>query len=138
MFDIFTKFTTFPKSVQTGIILLVASWCWFYYSLYYVFLNQEISGKLLIVGPMICFAVFRIVNWARILCLASNAMVIVWCLIFALAFYNSNWTKFGAASISVVLFGLTSYYLAIKESSVFFKTYNKPSNEEDEDDRKNS
>jgi len=135
MFDIFTKFTTFPKSVKTGIILLVVSWCWFYYSMYYIFLGQDLSNKLLAVGPMICFAVFRIVNWARVLCLASNAMLIAYCLIFAYAFYSSNMTKFGAAVITVVLFGITSYYLAIKESSVFFKTYNKPPDDEEEDSR---
>jgi len=131
MFDIFTKFTTFPKSVKSGIILLVVSWAWFYYSMYYIFLGQDISYKLLAVGPMICFAVFRIVNWARVLCLASNAMLIAYCLVFAYAFFNSNMTKFGAASITVVLFGITSYYLAVKESSVFFKAYNKPSDEEE-------
>jgi len=132
MFDVFTKFPTFPKSVKTGIILLVVSWCWFYYSMYYIFLDQNLSGKLLAVGPMIAFAVLRIVNWARILCLASNAMVIVWSAIFAFAFIQSNQIKFGASVVTIILFGLTSYYLAVKESSVFFKTYNKPSDEDEE------
>ncbi len=106
MFDVFTKFPTFPKSVKTGIILLVVSWCWFYYSMYYLFLDQNLSGKLLAVGPMIVFAVLRIVNWARILCLASNAMVIVWSAIFAFAFIQSNQVKFGASVVTIILFGL--------------------------------
>jgi hypothetical protein len=132
MFDVFTKFPTFPKSVKTGIILLVVSWCWFYYSMYYFFLDQNLSGKLLAVGPMIVFAVLRIVNWARVLCLASNAMVIVWSAIFAYAFIQSNQVKFGASVVTIILFGLSSYYLAVKESSIFYKTYNKPADEDEE------
>ena len=132
MFDVFTKFPTFPKSVKTGIVLLVASWCWFYVSMYYFFLNQEISGKLLAVGPMIVLAVLRIVNWARLLCLASNAMVIIWSAIFAVAFFQSNQIKLAAALMNIVLFGTTSYYLAIKATATFFKTYHMPADEDEE------
>jgi hypothetical protein len=134
MFDVFTKFPTFPKSVKTGLVLLVASWSWFYISMYYFFLNQDISGKLLVVGPMICLAVLRIVNWARLLSLASNAMVIVWSAVFAVAFFQSNQIKLVASLMNIVLFGTTSYYLAIKETAIFFKTYHQP-DEEDEADQ---
>jgi hypothetical protein len=133
MFDVFSKFPTFPKSVKTGIVLLVASWCWFYISMYYFFLNQELSVKLLVVGPMICLAVLRIVNWARFLCLASNAMVIAWSVVFALAFYKSNQIKLAASLMNIALFGLTSYYLVIKETATFFKTYHQPEKEDEED-----
>ena len=129
MFDFFKKFDQLPQSVKAGVILLMVSWGWFFISMYFFFFNRSIPPELqraLLVGPMVCLAVFRLANWARILCLTSNAMVIIYFIYFIMIFIQSNLVIVIICLINITLFGITSYYLAIKTSSSFFKTYNKP------------
>ena len=134
MLDFFSKYDVLPKSVKIGIILLLISWCWFYVSAFYLFLAKDIDTRLLLVGPMICLAVVNLVNWARILCLTSNAMVILLFAVLAYLFFSSNnMINFLAALVTIAFFAVTSYFLAVKETSDFFKTYHKAAGSDDQE-----
>ena len=125
MFEFIYHYRDFPKSVKTGFSFLIAGWVWLYLALYAIFLQGDISFKILIIGPLMCLAILKGVNWARMLCLLCNAMVIVWSLVFMAAFFNSNSFKFLSALITVILFAAASYYLLVRSSNRFFKSYGK-------------
>lgn len=127
------KFKNFPPSVKKGILFLLAGWLWFYWSLYGFFLKEETPSQFIIIGVSVCTVVIMIKNWGRVLCLLCNVMIIVVYLAVSYMFFQlEDIPKSFIASVGVVLFSLSTYYLAVGESSRFFKNHNKTQAEEPE------
>ena len=123
MNQIIAYFDPFPNSAKNGIISLVAAWMFFLISLYSYYLPGELPFRIMIIAIGMCYIVVKVYNWGRILCLVSNLMLIVWCVIFAMAFFNRNQAAFAASILNVALFSAATYFLWIKESAEFFKTF---------------
>ncbi|MCP4112791.1 MAG: hypothetical protein GY749_45895 [Desulfobacteraceae bacterium] len=128
--DSTAQFKEYPNSVKNGIIFLITGWICHYYFFYIFFTRQtgEMPSKELwqqvAIGVFICYFVVKIKKWARVLCLLCNAFIIILYLcIFTLFISKINYVMISGANL--ILFSISSYYLAIKESSSFFKEYNK-------------
>ena len=123
MFEFIYNYRYFPKSVKTGFHFLIAAWAAFYLALYMI-LQNAIPLKLLVIGPLMFLTILKVVNWARMLCLMCNAMVILYAAVFMVLF-KADPIKFTSLLIAVILFATASYYLLVQPSSQFFKTFGK-------------
>ncbi|MBW1649087.1 MAG: hypothetical protein JRJ44_00150 [Deltaproteobacteria bacterium] len=130
--EAFKYFEKYPKSARYGMVLLLTGWIWFFLTLY--ILLDEIPGKILVAGIGITILVFKGYNWARILCMFCNFVVVisVLCYVFYLrvSFENSILVLL---SINILLFGYSGYYLFVKETSAYFKLINKKEKRAEED-----
>ena len=118
MLRIIDDFKTYPKSVQTGLVLLALSWIWFFFSMQF-FIGIELSNRELVAGAGVLVMAATMKNWARWLCIMCNVMACLYCAVLALAIEHPT-----ILILSAVLFAISTYYLLIKSSSQFYKTYN--------------
>lgn len=124
-------FFEYPAGVRYALGLLTVGWISVYAFMYHInmffpdlFPNALIL-KNLVVGVGICYCVFKIKPWARKLCIFFNLGIIC---VFVL-FLAIRLTSVGMESpslifhalLNIVLFGLCTYYLLIKETSGYFK-----------------
>ncbi|MBI9084322.1 MAG: hypothetical protein JEZ11_12040 [Desulfobacterales bacterium] len=122
MVHVIEEFKAFPNSVRNAIVFLVAGWLWHYVSLYRYFYSGNIPFKQIVIGVSVCFFVFRIRNWARVLCIVCNILIVVMYLTVTFSFLSAGKTHYATvAGFNVVLFSLATYFLAVGESSRFFK-----------------
>ncbi len=119
--DNIRQFPTFPKSVKNGIIFLFAGWTWFFL-LYTYFFKASIPPRQVISGILACYCILLLKNWARVLCILCNVFIILQLFVVVMAFYNVGNTYYSfITDICIILFGLSSYFLIVKESASFFK-----------------
>ena len=137
MINLSIKFKEYPTGVKMGILFLVAGWILHY--LYFLkYLMSEFPVKTLYlqlgIGLAICYFVAGINKWARSLCIFFNfAIIVLYLLIFYLYFSGNKYDLTFLAALIAVLFSISTYFLAGKESSQYFKTYN-----ETDEDRESS
>lgn len=126
-------FFEYPIGVRYAFGLLLGGWISVYafmYHIEYVFPGQFTSTivfRNLIVGLGICYCVFRIKPWARKLCIFFNIGII--CI--NVLFLGIRLSSIGLTSpelsihalLNIVLFGLSTYYLLIKDTSEYFKAH---------------
>lgn len=134
MLRIFDDFKTYPVSVQKGLVLLLLSWIWFYAALGVV-ADIRIPNRMLLTGVFVLLLAGSMKNWARLLCIMCNGMAFLFCLTYAFDVYRLAGGSFGTLPVTLLLgaglFALSAYYLLIKPSAEFYKTYNhKPSEPE--------
>lgn len=126
--EIIFKFKALPDSLKNGIMFLFAGWIWYYISLYTNLLG-EIPPRQLAVGLSVCFLIFMMIEkkkWARPLCILCNIFIIIQFVFSSIGFFNRAEFKLaGMTAVVVLFFSISSYYLAIKESSEFFKDHEK-------------
>ncbi|MBW1616373.1 MAG: hypothetical protein JRJ49_07560 [Deltaproteobacteria bacterium] len=124
--------TKFPKSAIYGIAFLIAGWAWFFFTLYILF--REIPGKILIVGIGIIFLVFKGYNWARILCILFNLLMVIYVLFFAFHLWGiGRGSEALCFAGNIILFGYSGYYLFVKETSDYFKSINEQDKKAEKD-----
>ena len=136
MVQVIEEYKSFPNSVRNAILFLFAGWVWHYISLYRYFFRGEVPFNQIVIGLSICYFVFRIKSWARVLCIVCNILIVVMYLSVFLSFLAAGKTHYAAVSgINVVLFSLASYFLFVGESSRFFKEKNPRQDAEDQTDQ---
>jgi hypothetical protein len=126
-------FIEYPPAVRYALGLLLGGWLSLYAFLYHInqvfpdrFTSNEIL-RLMVVGVGICYCVFKIKPWARKLCIFFNVGIIV----INVLFLGIRLSSIGMASsaltlhalLNVILFGLCTWYLLIKETSHFYKAH---------------
>jgi len=125
------EFYEYPVGVRYALGLLLMGWISVYAFMYHIntFFPDRFPNALilknLVVGIGICYFVFRIRPWARKLCIFFNLGII--CV--NILFIAIRLSSIGLASpsltlhalLNIVLFGLCTYYLLIKETSEYFK-----------------
>ncbi len=126
-------FFEYPVGVRYALGLLLGGWISVYafmYHIEYVFPGQFTSTivfRNLIVGLGICYCVFRIKPWARKLCIFFNIGIICINILFLGIRLSSIGLTYPELTIhsllNIVLFGLSTYYLLIKETSEYFKAH---------------
>jgi len=132
MNQLFSFLDPFPSSAKNGILALFAGWIFFLISLYTYYLPGENPSKEVLVAIALCYVVAKGFNWGRILCLLANIMLIIWCAVFAAAYFYPQFIKlygkhtaFGASLVNLAFFSMSTYFLFKKETSEFFKTFRK-------------
>ena len=117
------EFRESPPSVKNGLTILVLAWVWHFITLYRFFLNGQVPGNQIVIGLFVCVFVFLLKNWARVLCIVCNILIILMYLFVGASFYSSGKVYFGLiALMNVSLFSLATYFLAIGSSSSFYKS----------------
>jgi len=124
-------FYEYPVGVRYALGLLIGGWISVYAFMYHIniFFPERFTSALvlrnLIVGIGICYCVFRIKPWARKLCIFFNLGIICINLLFLAIRLSSVGMESPSlilhALLNIVLFGLSTYYLLIKETSGYFK-----------------
>ena len=124
-------FFEYPVGVRYALGLLLGGWISVYAFMYHinmVFPDRFTSALVLrnmIVGIGICYCVFRIKPWARMLCIFFNLGIICINVLFLAIRLSSVGMDHPAlilhAILNIILFGLCTYYLMIKETSGYFK-----------------
>ncbi|MDM8525000.1 hypothetical protein QUF80_16640 [Desulfococcaceae bacterium HSG8] len=132
------NFKEFPSSMKNGILFLIIGWVWHYFFLYRFskFPSVDIQPKMvlshLVLGLGICYCVIKVKKWARPLCITGNSIIIIYHLFFMSLFVLGNKMNLSVLSgIIVIFFSISTYYLAIKKTSKFFKEYNKKDGEDE-------
>jgi magnesium-transporting ATPase (P-type) len=112
-----------PRSVKNGLTVLVLAWLWHFITLYRFFLSGQIPGNQIVIGILICFFVFLMKNWARVLCIVCNILIVFMYLFVGSSFYESGKIYFGViALMNVALFSLASYFLLLGTSAAYYKS----------------
>lgn len=120
-----------PNSVKSGLGLLFGGWIWFLYTVYN-FYDRSFWMRFFIGGVIVFFCVLQFRRWARILVLLSNAITILYCAFFALAFHlsESNPQVVVASVINVLLFASSFYFFFVKTSADFFQSHENINNDQ--------
>jgi len=121
----------YPVGVRYALGLLLGGWISVYAFMYHINMvypdrfTSALVLKNLIVGIGICYCVFRIKPWARKLCIFFNLGIIFINVLFLAIRLSSVGMASPAlilhALLNIILFGLCTYYLLIKETSGYFK-----------------
>jgi len=124
-------FFKYPVGVRYALGLLLGGWISVYAFMYHItrvfpdLFTDAIIWRNLIVGIGICYCVFRIKPWARKLCIFFNLGIIFINVLFLAIRLSSVGMASPAlifhALLNIILFGLCTYYLMIKETSGYFK-----------------
>ena len=117
-----------PKSVRIALYTLVAAWVVFLWTVrqYYA---PEFFNRFAIAGALVVFFMLRIKNWARMICLCANVLVIINCSLFGLVFALKEAPNMAAAAFSglcVLLFLASTYFLLVKPTRDFYKKMDPP------------
>jgi hypothetical protein len=112
-------FAQFPVSVKKGILFLITGWGWAVFVQVWHVRKFPLS---VLFGLFIIVVVIRIIDWGRILCVFSNAVISVTSLFIAARSAPEGVTLLGVGSfVTAILFGLSTYYLLQRESSDFYR-----------------
>jgi len=130
------KFSYLPKNAQYGIIFLFLSWAGHFFAFYLMFMGnppKENVLQQLAITVMIGYFVVRLKNWARVLCVYGNIVIMMYYLYWFSIFISLG--KYGLFLLSAVvcgLFGMTVYFLSRPDTIAFFKLQSpKPKRSED-------
>ncbi len=123
-FEKIKEFRDFPQSVKNALVLMFISWGWCFLTLYLYLYHppEQIPYRPVIAGVAICISILMIKNWARMLCLLCNVMIIVqFSPLFFTYAMNDNIIDGLVIGLNLILFALTTYYMFIKSTAEFFK-----------------
>ena len=121
--DAVANFKSSPQSVKNGFTVLVLAWAWHFITLYSFFLHGQIPGNQIVIGLLVCLFVFLIKNWARVLCVVCNILIICMYLFVGASFYTTGEIFFGLiALMNVALFSLATYFLMMGSSAAYYKS----------------
>jgi len=124
-------YSTFPYSAKNGILFLLLGWTWHFFFLYMFFYKRAGTGleteywlQQSIIALLVCFFTIRVRNWARVLCIIANLLIISVYLLMAAYFYSLGIINFSIfAAVNVILFSIATFFLFKKETSDFFKLH---------------
>ncbi len=118
-----SDFKDSPPSVKNGLTVLLLAWMWHFITLYRFFLNGHVPGNQIVIGLLVCLFVFLIKNWARVLCIVCNILIVFMYLFVGASFYANGKIYYGLiALMNVALFSLATYFLMLGSSSAFYKS----------------
>ncbi len=120
----------FPPSARKAVLLLFAGWLILLVSLYTYFLPGYDLIRFVIIGVLMCFFIYQAYPWARVLCLVGDAMVIIYFSLIATQLFRvGRLTGALIASVIVIVFAASGWFLFVRESANFFKTFRSPTDD---------
>jgi hypothetical protein len=127
MFNTAIKFGTYPRNVQKAISCLTLGWI-AHFIVYFGFLPGGALARsdylMLVVGFVACYFVAGINNWARLLSLFGNIIIFLNYLPLVLVFNKAGFGLQVLTTAVIVLFALATYYLLLKDTAEFFRSFN--------------
>ena len=114
-----------PFAGKMGLSLWLVGWIWLIAMYYYLTKDSTLAVKLSISVVILIPFLVQIQNWARIIAQLGNAMGIV---ISVLFFYKGLVL---IATVNVLLFGGSIYFLMVPATSRYFKTHGRPGRQND-------
>lgn len=121
------SFIELPVSLRYGLSLVVFSWFFFLVS------HSVYTGKISLIhitmGMFICFAVFSLKNWGRILTVVYDTFMAVMLGVELYYLIQSgviaSLTPFVIKGLSIILFIVSSLFLLMTEARAFYNNYNR-------------
>lgn len=122
-------FSTFPSSAKKGIVFLLLGWAGHFLFIYTFFeafeveFGQQLWLQQFIIALVVCFFTIRVRNWARVLCIVCNFMIIALYLFVTALFFTSRIGFAMHAAANAILFSLSTFFLFMRDTSDFFKLH---------------
>ncbi len=122
-------FSALPASAKKGILFLLVGWICHFFFIYKFFgtfgsgFEREMVLQQAIIAILVCFFTIRVRNWARVLCIVCNIVIITFYLFVGALFFESGLNFFIYAVINVILFSAATFFLMVKETSDFYKLH---------------
>ena len=110
------KFKNMPFSGKVGASLCSVGWIWIIAICYFMLSDENWALKLSIMVCILSFFLFQAQNWARWIAILGNVMGILLSTYFFLGGFVL------IATVNVMLFGGSIYYLMVPATSHYFKT----------------
>jgi hypothetical protein len=114
------RFKNMPYVGKMGLSLWLVGWIWLIAMYYYLTQDSALTIKLSISVVILVPFLFQSQNWARIIALLGNAMGIF----ISVLFYYKGLVMI--ATVNVLLFGGSIYFLMVPATSRYFKTHTRP------------
>jgi hypothetical protein len=111
------RFKNMPYAGKVGLTLWLTSWVWFLSVYYYLTNDSTWVVKLSVAVAILVPFLFQSQNWARMIAILGNAMGII----LSILFYYKGLVLI--ATVNVLLFGGSIYYLMVPATSRYFKTH---------------
>ena len=120
------RFAELPAPVKMAVATLLAGWLVHFFLLFRLFQGQIPQSMLLqqaALAVISFFVLLKLKNWARILCITGNAIVLLFylALLAGLLGGGGGAVLTGIALVSVGLFGYSTFLLWNPETADFFK-----------------
>ncbi len=120
------RFVELPKPVKTALVVLLAAWLTHFYLIFRLFEDPFSENMLLQQGALAAISLFvllRLKNWARILCITGNVIIILFYLFLFITLIGGSASGLltGLALVSLALFSVSTLFLVNAKSVDFFK-----------------
>jgi glucose-6-phosphate-specific signal transduction histidine kinase len=114
------RFKNLPFTGKMGLTLWLIGWIWLISVFFYLTKDKDLTFKLSIAVVILIPFVIQIQNWARWIVILGNVMGILY------SYYFFIGGHVLIATVNVMLFGSSIYYLMVPATSRYFKTQNHP------------
>lgn len=115
-----SEFHAMPPTVKAAVLLTVAGWCWFLFSVHRYY-DPGAVLKFSVAGAILCTLLYMGKNWARMLSLLACAFVVLYCGMFAVAYAGRDSGAMAASLVNVGLFAAAFGFLAVPATARYFK-----------------
>jgi len=111
------KFKNLPFAGKMGLTLWLIGWIWLVSVYYNLTKDKDLTFKLSLGAVILIPFLVQIQNWARWIVILGNVMGILYSYYFFIGGHVS------IATVNVMLFGGSIYYLMVPVTSRYFKTH---------------
>lgn len=111
------KFKNMPFAGKMGLTLWLIGWIWLISVYFYLTKDTNLSLKLSIAAVILIPFLIQIQNWARWIVILGNVMGILY------SYYFFIGGHVLIATVNVMLFGSSVYYLMAPQTSRYFKAH---------------
>jgi hypothetical protein len=111
------KFKNMPFTGKMGLTLWLIGWIWMIAAYYYLTRDKDLTLKLSIAAVILIPFLIQIQNWARWIVILGNVMGILYSYYFLIGGHVT------IATVNVILFGGSIYYLMVSATSRYFKAH---------------
>ncbi len=139
MVEYLEKFRTSPASFKKGFYFLIGAWLTHFIFVYLFFTKggEAIPDKILMqqaaIGGLMALFLFMIKKWARVLCILCNILIVVlYAAVFLIVYTNKMFSSL--CVLTTILFIISTYFLAIKDTAQYFREQNPQDTDEPEDE----
>jgi glucose-6-phosphate-specific signal transduction histidine kinase len=114
------RFKNLPFTGKMGLTLWLIGWIWLISVFFYLTKDKDLTFKLSIAVIILIPFIIQIQNWARWIVILGNMMGILY------SYYFFIGGHVLIATVNVMLFGSSIYYLTVPATSRYFKPQSHP------------
>ena len=117
----------YPLSVKKGFFFFLLAWVCHFVFLFKLFegaVPPNILRQQIAIAAILIVLLLYLKNWARVICIVGNILLILAHLLFAMVFHEAGKGSFPAMAVVVIAFlGLSIYYWIKPETVQLFKAH---------------